>query len=147
MHGRVFDGPGCDLTWTAVETNHAYCDSCGFATHLAGDCGDYRVLTSMGVDTGSSFYYRRDTGALIASEFWSPPSPTGTCHVVATEASPAAGQLRYRMFSSCRVGVRPTGAPRCALTAAPRPDDARAGRRVGLADSVVRMRDGCPLFG
>ena len=86
----------CETTWTAVETNQAYCDSCGLGTHLAGDCGDYRVLAHMGVDSGSSYYYRRDTGALVAAQYWSPPSPTGACFVVSTEvfAPPASCDTR-----------------------------------------------------
>jgi len=105
------DSPGCDLTWAAVETNHAYCDSCGFITRRAGDCGDYRVLTSMGVDTGSSFYYRRDTGALVAAQFWSPPSPMGICYVVATEVFAPPASCDTTMFSTLPGWCSPDGGP------------------------------------
>jgi hypothetical protein len=40
----------------------------------------------MGLDTGGSYFYRRDTGALVAARFFAPPGPSGTCYVVATEA-------------------------------------------------------------
>jgi hypothetical protein len=73
---------GCDPTWTAVETNHAHCDTCAGGPWLAGDCGDYHVLTYTGVDTGSSYYYRRDSGALAAAQFFGAPNPTSTCYAV-----------------------------------------------------------------
>jgi len=75
------DREGCEPTWSAVETNHAYCDG-SFIDHRAGDCGDYHVLTDMGLDFGSTYYYRRDTGELVAAEFWGAPSATGTCSAV-----------------------------------------------------------------
>jgi YD repeat-containing protein len=75
----------CDETWAAVQTDPAYCDHCG-NVYRAGDCGDYHVLTYAGVDFGGSYYYRRDTGALVAVQHFSPPSPTGTCDVVGTAA-------------------------------------------------------------
>ena len=89
---ELCDGLRCDPTWTAVETNHAYCHSCDlFAMCRAGACGDYNVLDCNGIDSGSAYYYRRDTGALVAAQFWGAPSPTGTCAVVGTETfSPPA---------------------------------------------------------
>ena len=91
-------GGSCDSTWTAVEANQAYCDRCGVAW-LAGDCGDYHVLTSITLDTGGSYYYRRDTGTLIATEFWGPPSPTATCLVADTAAFTPPASCETGAFS------------------------------------------------
>jgi hypothetical protein len=122
---ELCDAEGCDPNWTAVETNHAYCNSCVAAgTVRAGDCGDYHVLRNLGVDSGSTTYYRRDTGALVASQSFGSPVPTGTCSVVAGEifsppadcdmttfstlpgwCSPDAGAAGARVFPCCMGSV------------------------------------------
>jgi hypothetical protein len=121
---ELCDGQGCDPTWTAVETNHAYCNSCAVGTYLAGDCGDYSVLNYLAVDSGSSAYYRRDTGALVATEVWGAPNLTAICSVVAGEVfsppascdtaqffmlpgwcSPDAGAGGARVFPCCMGSV------------------------------------------
>ena len=120
---ELCDGQGehCAPTWSAVETNDAYCERCAFRTWSAGECGDYHVLDSIGVDTGARYYYRRDTGTLEYAQFFSAPSPHGSCAVVGTAAfsppagcestalsqlpgwcPPDAGARGERMFSCCR---------------------------------------------
>lgn len=78
----------CDTTWSAVQTDDAYC-SANPPDYLAGDCGDYHMLTYLGLDSGGTYFYRRDTGALVAATFWAAPSPTGTCTVVGAETFPS----------------------------------------------------------
>jgi len=118
---ELCDGVGCDPTWTAVQTDHAYCQSCNaIGTCLAGDCGDYHVVTCNALDSGHSYYYRRDTGALVAAVFAGAPNPVSTCSVVSTETfspppscdsrtysalpgwcSPDAGAAGERVFPCC----------------------------------------------
>jgi hypothetical protein len=92
------DRQGCDPTWSAVETNHAYCDQ-SVVEHGAANCGDYHVLTSLGLDYGSTYYYRRDTGALVAVQSWGAPSPTGTCTVVAAQTFSPPGTCERAALS------------------------------------------------
>jgi hypothetical protein len=74
----------CDTTWAAVEADHTYCDTCALgASYVAVlDCGDYHVLSAFSVDSGSTFYYRRDTGALVAVQSGGAPNITDTCYAV-----------------------------------------------------------------
>src|ERR1043165_4441203 len=95
------DKEHCSPTWTEVQTNHAYCASCsGGYTCSAGDCGDYHVVACMGVDTGASYYYRRDNGALVAGQFFAPPSPNGSCDVVSAEVFSAPARCDPTCFSA-----------------------------------------------
>src|SRR5436189_2357409 len=48
---ELCDVQHCDPTWTAVETNRAYCDRCTYQSWSAGDCGDFHVLDVVNVDT------------------------------------------------------------------------------------------------
>lgn len=89
---------GCDATWAAVETNPAYC-ACGFDRSSAGDCGDYHVLESTGVDNGARYYYRRDTGLLVYAQFFSAPSPSGICASVGTAAFSAPANCESSALS------------------------------------------------
>jgi hypothetical protein len=78
----------CDTTWAAVETNVAYCDRCTWQSWTSGDCGDYHVLDVINVDTGASYYYRRDTGMLVYAQFFSPPNGGGCAAVGTATFSP-----------------------------------------------------------
>ena len=80
---ELCDVQHCDPTWTAVETNRAYCDRCTYQSWSAGDCGDFHVLDVVNVDTGARYYYRRDSGTLVYAQFFSPPNG-GSCFVVGT---------------------------------------------------------------
>lgn len=127
-------GEGCDTTWAAVEANHAYCDTCAGGPRTAGDCGDYHVLTYTGVDTGGTYYYRRDTGALVAAQFFGAPNPSSTCLAVGATSFtfPACDTTTFSMLPSW-----------CSL-------DAGAGERVlpccsnPLADCSVTPPGICP---
>ncbi len=83
----------CDPTWAAVATDPALCPRCSyFPNCLVSDCGDYHVLRCSGIDSGTSSYYRADTGALVAIQSWGAPNLTDTCMAVGLETfAPPAG--------------------------------------------------------
>jgi hypothetical protein len=117
---ELCDTERCIPVWSAVETNRAFCASCAYPSVSAGDCGDYHVLDSIGVDSGAMYYYRRDTGTLVYAQFFSAPGTGNSCSVVGTAAfsppscasaafsslpgwcSPDAGAAGERVFPCCR---------------------------------------------
>lgn len=113
---------GCD-TWTAVQTNHAYCDACASDQWSIGTCGGYNVLNYVSTDTAGQYFFDAASGDLVGSVGWaqamtscwvvgsvafSPPtgcSFAGTAPDPPQWCSPDAGAATERVFPCCSNAV------------------------------------------